>query len=439
MTIGSIQGQGATSPLAGQTVRVEGVVVGDFQQEGSLSGYFLQNTSPDEDPLTSEGVFVYAPGDAPVEVSVGDIVNVAGVVSEYASPNGTLTEITAGNAEVCATGTALPEPATLNLPATPEQREALEGMYVTLPQALTILEHFEFGRYGTVEVGTTRQVTPTAIVEPGEEANALAEEQALARITVDDASSLQNPDPLLHPNGESFSLANDLRAGDQLTNVTGILDYHFGTWAVQPTEAADYTPANPRPEVPEVGGDLTVASFNVLNYFTTIGSRGAESDFEFERQEAKIVSAIAAIDADVVGLIEIENSATDAAVATLVTALNDTMGPGTYAYIPTGRLGTDVITNALIYQPASVRPLGVEAVLDSTVDPTFLSNNRPALAQTFASVGHRRAGDGRREPPEVEGLRMRGRPRHRRRFGQLQPHAHGRGRSAREVARHRPH
>ena len=145
------------------------------RQEGSLSGYFLQSTSPDEDPLTSEGVFVYAPGDAPVEVSVGDIVNVAGVVSEYASPNGTLTEITAGDAEVCATGTALPEPATLTLPATPEQREALEGMYVTLPQSLTILEHFEFGRYGTVEVGTTRQVTPTAIVEPGEEAIALAE------------------------------------------------------------------------------------------------------------------------------------------------------------------------------------------------------------------------------------------------------------------------
>ena len=190
-----------------------------------------------------------------------------------------------------------------------------------------------------------------------------------------------------NPNGDDFSLANDFRAGDLLTNVTGVLDYHFGTWAVQPTEAADYTPANPRPEVPEVGGDLTVASFNVLNYFTTIGSRGAESDFEFERQEAKIVSAIAAIDADVVGLIEIENSATDAAVATLVSALNETVGAGTYAYIPTGRLGTDVITNALIYQPSSVRPLGVEAVLDSTEDPTFLSNNRPALAQTFAPVG----------------------------------------------------
>ena len=371
---------------------------------------------------------------------MGDIVNVAGVVSEYASPNGTLTEITAGNAEVCATGTALPAPATLTLPATPEQREALEGMYVTLPQPLTILEHFEFGRYGTVEVGTHAAADAHRDRRAGRrgdrarrEAGIGADHRRRRRVRS------RTPTRCSTRTVTASAWRTILRAGDQLTNVTGVLDYHFGTWAVQPTEAADYTPANPRPEVPEVGGDLTVASFNVLNYFTTIGSRGAESDYEFERQEAKIVSAIAAIDADVVGLIEIENSATDAAVATLVTALNDTMGAGTYAYIPTGRLGTDVITNALIYQPASVRPLGVEAVLDSTVDPTFLSINRPALAQTFAPVGHRRAGDGRREPPEVEGLRMRGRPRHRRRFGQLQPHAHGCGRSAREVARHRPH
>ncbi|HEX7222665.1 MAG TPA: ExeM/NucH family extracellular endonuclease, partial [Candidatus Limnocylindrales bacterium] len=303
------------------------------------------------------------------------------------SPGGTLTEITAGDAEICQTGTAVPEPATLTLPATPEQREALEGMYVTLPQPLTILEHFEYGRYGTVEVGLTRQLTPTAVVEPGAEAVALLEQYSLERITVDDASSLQNPDPLRHPNGESVTLANDFRAGDQLTGITGVLDYHFGTWAVQPTQAAEYSAANPRPEVPAVGGDLKVASFNVLNYFTTIGSRGAETPAEFDRQEAKIVEAIAAIDADVVGLIEIENSATDTAVKTLVEALNVEAGPGTYAYIPTGLLGTDVITNALIYQPASVQPLGTHKVLDSSVDADFRSNNRPALAQTFGPIG----------------------------------------------------
>ena len=144
-------------------------------------------------------------------------------------------------------------------------------------------------------------MTPTAIVEPGAEAIALAAQQALERITIDDGSSVQNPDPLLHPNGDIFSLENDLRGRRSLANVAGVLDYHFGTWAVQPTARPDYTAANPRPEVPEVGGDLTVSSFNVLNYFTTIGSRGCrEPTSEFERQEAKIVSALAAIDADVV-------------------------------------------------------------------------------------------------------------------------------------------
>ena len=55
---------------------------------------------------------------------------------------------------------------------------------------------------------------------------------------------------------------------------------------------------------------------NVLNYFNGDGlgggfptARGAETPFELDRQEAKIVAALAAIDADVVGLMEIENDA----------------------------------------------------------------------------------------------------------------------------------
>ena len=71
--------------------------------------------------------------------------------------------------------------------------------------------------------------------------------------------------------------------------------------------------------MPEVGGTTKVASFNVLNYFTTLNSRGANDAEEFERQESKIVSAIAKIDADIVGLIEIENNG-DTAVGTLVEA-----------------------------------------------------------------------------------------------------------------------
>ncbi|HEX6954110.1 MAG TPA: ExeM/NucH family extracellular endonuclease, partial [Agromyces sp.] len=223
--------------------------------------------------------------------------------------------------------------------------------------------------------------------DPGsDEAIALAAENAANRITVDDGRSTQNPDPAIHPDGEEFTLENTFRGGDRVTNVTGVLDFAFGLWRIQPTQGADYEPVNLRTDAPEVGGNFTVASFNVLNYFTTLNSRGAITPEEFERQEAKIVAALAEIDADVFGLIEIENNG-DTAVGTLVQALNDEVGPDTYDFISTGVLGTDVITTALIYKPSAVTPVGEHAVLDSSVDERFNDDaNRPALAQTFADV-----------------------------------------------------
>jgi hypothetical protein len=94
------------------------------------------------------------------------------------------------------------------------------------------------------------------------------------------------------------------------------------------------------------------------------------------------------MDADVVGLIEIENDRPgpnpDYAAADLVAGLNDLMGAGTYDYIPTGAIGTDAIKVALIYKPGKVTPVGAYAVLDSSVDPRFLDDyNRPVLAQSF--------------------------------------------------------
>ena len=86
---------------------------------------------------------------------------------------------------------------------------------------------------------------------------------------------MQNPDPAIHPNGDEFTLDNRFRGGDLVTNATGVLDYRFDLWRVQPTEGADYEAVNLRPDAPDVSSDLNVASFNVLNYFTTLGSRGA--------------------------------------------------------------------------------------------------------------------------------------------------------------------
>ena len=56
------------------------------------------------------------------------------------------------------------------------------------------------------------------------------------------------------------------------------MDYSFGLYRVQPTEGADYASANPRPASPaDVGGASQVATFNVLNYFTTLDTVGCRA------------------------------------------------------------------------------------------------------------------------------------------------------------------
>jgi hypothetical protein len=89
----------------------------------------------------------------------------------------------------------------------------------------------------------------------------------------------------------------------------------------------------------------------------------------------------------VVGLIEIENHAADAAEIDLVAGLNDLLGAGTYDYVPAGVTGPDVIKVAFIYQPDSVALAGSSATLDTLgfLDPnsTGVDRNRAALAQTF--------------------------------------------------------
>lgn len=399
--IHDIQGNGLASPIVGTEVAIEAIVVGDFQNNasidnGNLNGFYVQeeDAEVDADPATSEGIFVFAAGSD--DVSVGDKVRVRGNVTEF---NG-LTEL--GGVTLllqCSTGNALPSAASVNLPvASVNDFEAFEGMAVTLPQALVISEYFNFDRFGEIVLTSERHLTPTAEFEPGPDAIQAAQNFLLDRITLDDGRSAQNPDPAIHPNGNVFDLTNLFRGGDTVQNVTGVMDYSFSLYRIQPTQGADYTSINVRTTQPnDVGGNIKVASFNVLNYFTTIDTgaficgpsatqecRGADNATELARQRAKIVSALSAINADVVGLFEIENNITDVATADLVSGLNDIFGAGTYDYIATGAIGTDAIRLAIIYKPASVSPVGSFAVLNTAVDPRFIdTKNRPSLAQSF--------------------------------------------------------
>ncbi|WP_144719832.1 ExeM/NucH family extracellular endonuclease [Agrococcus jejuensis] len=379
--ISAVQGAGDASPIVGSAVEVQGIVVA---VQPDLLGFVVQEELADQDAdaLTSEAVFVYDV-DAAADVAVGDAVRVGGEVAEEAG----LTRLEITGIGGCAEAQTLPPTTEVSLPL--QSPESLESMLVTVPQTLSVIETFEYARFGTIVLGTDRQFQPTALFAPGSaEAVALAASNSANRLILDDASILQNPVTPLHPNGQPTTLDNLFRGGDTVANVTGTLDWRIteagdADWRIQPTEGADYTAANPRPEVPDVGGSLQVASFNVLNYFTTLGSRGANSAAEFDRQEAKIVAAILELDADIVGLIEIENNGT--AVQTLVDALNEAAGSEVYTPIITGLLGTDAITQAFIYKADVVTPQGAFAALDGDIDPRFdTDRNRPALTQTFA-------------------------------------------------------
>jgi predicted extracellular nuclease len=222
----------------------------------------------------------------------------------------------------------------------------------------------------------------------------------LNRIVLDDGNNLQNIDPTLYPAG-GLAANYTLRVGDTVAAGRFVLEQRFGVYRLQPVGAMEIQPTNPRPAGPaDVGGNLHVAALNVLNFFTTLDTspigcgptgtlecRGANTAQELARQRDKTVSEILGLDADILGLMEVQNDG-GATLQYLVDALNGVTAPGTYDFVHTGTIGTDAIKVALLYRPAEVSPVGAYAILDHTVDARFRDTlNRPALAQTFDTVG----------------------------------------------------
>jgi len=237
-------------------------------------------------------------------------------------------------------------------------------------------------------------MNPTQVVTPGEAAQQLGAANDLRRITLDDGRTEQNPEVVPYPAPE-LSANNTVRIGDSVGPISGVLTYGFDAYRIHPTAAPVFTPTNMRSAAPSLPGtgSLRVASFNVLNYFNGAegfpAGRGADTATEFVRQRAKIISALVAMDADIVGLVEIENNGygVDSAIQDLVNGLSD--AGLNYSIVDPGldSIGTDQIAVGFIYKTDTVATEGDSAILDSSVDPDFIDDkNRPALAQTFSEV-----------------------------------------------------
>ncbi|MEK8045326.1 ExeM/NucH family extracellular endonuclease [Ideonella margarita] len=411
LSIPQIQGTGRTSAHVGRAVRTQGVVT-----LVTNNSFYMQDLVGDGNPATSDGILVFT--STKPTVAAGQLVSLVGTVAEFntgAAGNAdtvanTVTQLTTiSQLQVLGTGYSI-TPVNLTLPlASRDDFERVEGMLVNIAGPLTVSQNYFLGRFGQLTLSAGRLETPTNKHRPGSsQALALAALNARSRVMLDDATSLQNPNPTPWLAGD-----NTVRAGDTLSSVTGVVDFGLasstntepGDWKIQPVQVGTFSRANARTVVPpKVGGNLKLGSFNVLNYFTTFTNgntasgqtgqgctlgnsnaasncRGASNLAEFNRQRSKIIEAMAAIDADALGLMEIQNNGSTA-VQNLVDGLNARVGAGTYAAVPdpAAGTGTDAIKVAMIYKPGKLTRVG------ASQSDTAAINNRPPLAQTFAAA-----------------------------------------------------
>lgn len=423
--ISAIQGTGDKTPLDQQTVTTLGIVTAAYPT-GNFNGVYLQTPGSggvEKKPGdASDGIFYYSQV-AAAGLKIGDCVEVTAKAGEYYG----LTQLSGGSFQ--SSQGCEPVKATVleTLPATDADKEPYEGMLVLPKGTYTITNNYQLNQYGQLGLafGDQPLFVATDVVRPGKTAEDYEAENLKKYITLDDGSSwdyMKNDTAKKSPL-PYLSQTTPMRTNSHLTfEKPVILDYRF-QWNFQPTsqvvgpDAPFLTSENDRPAKPaDVGGDVKLATFNVLNYFTDLGKdepgckyysdmngdpvatnyctvRGAYSESAFKDQQEKIVAAINGLGADVVGLEEVQNSAQipskpgqnrDKALAALVKALNDAGGRWDYVPSPIVVPGSeDVIRTAFIYNPTTVELVGPSRIL---IDDAF-ANARQPLAQEFKAKG----------------------------------------------------
>jgi predicted extracellular nuclease len=309
--IHDIQGTTRISPYAGQKVSgVAGIVTG-VRTYGSSRGFWMQDPDPDDNPATSEGVFVFT-GSTP-KVAVGDSATVTGTVSEYvpggtSSGNQSLTEITKPTVTVLSSGNAVPAPVVIDahsVPAeyTPAGDPAANGSIngLTLQPSRYALDYYESLEGMNVQVADARVVTATdpynelwVTVKPHEHASRRGG-------TVYGSYDSQNTGRLQIQSLGSSADFPEANVGDTLAGTTtGPLDYNqFGGYTLVAGRLGTLESGGLQRETTrkQERGELAVATYNVENL--------DPSDTTFAAHASAIVNNLQS--PDIVSLEEIQD------------------------------------------------------------------------------------------------------------------------------------
>ncbi|WP_369367446.1 endonuclease/exonuclease/phosphatase family protein [Streptomyces sp. CG4] len=310
--IHDIQGTTRISPFAGQQVTDVPGIVTATRTYGSSKGFWIQDPNPDDDPRTSEGVFVFT-GSTP-KVAVGDSVTVTGTVSEYvpggtSSGNQSVTEITKPTITTVSTGNAVPAPVVIDEDAVPDEYApqgdtAANGSIdsLTLDPSTYALDYYESLEGMNVQVRDARVVGRTdpyselwVTVKPWEHRNRRGgtvygsyDSQNTGRLQIQSLGATAD-----------FPKAN---VGDTLAGTTtGPLDFNqFGGYTLVANQLGTLKNGGLQRETTrkQSNRELAVATYNVENL--------DPSDNTFDQHAAAIVNNLQS--PDIVSLEEIQDN-----------------------------------------------------------------------------------------------------------------------------------
>ncbi|WP_028771556.1 ExeM/NucH family extracellular endonuclease [Shewanella waksmanii] len=380
MSPSEIQGTGFTSPLiaAGETESAEKVAV-----EGIVSakvaipneGFYLRNIVSDNNPETSDGIFVSS--SAAGELKVGQTVCIGSKVAEFEGQT-QLSADTAFSWNVTDTN-ILTQPTDIEVISADngsfdKTLERYEGMLVNLPadldphtdgdQDMRITRSFSYN-YLLSSKGHNRNNMVAAYKRPNlqpnhlhvagsPESKAAYEQNNDYRLVIESSPKSNGTEIPYYAGFNSDPHTNYIRIDDSLVNAQGVIS-QYETELIPGTDKFDQdysltitnqlTSDNfihnlPRTEKPDLKDTVAeddfairISSQNLFNFFNSpfggdnnnFGqSRGADSYDEYINQRTKLVEIIRAQDADVMALMEIENNGFGdaSAIAEIVNQVN---------------------------------------------------------------------------------------------------------------------
>ncbi|WP_058044955.1 endonuclease/exonuclease/phosphatase family protein [Streptomyces roseifaciens] len=319
LRIHDIQGRTRVSPLAGQQVSDVPGVVTAVRAFGSARGFWIQDTRPDRNDATSEGVFVFTGSTAP-SVAVGDAVTVSATVTEY-YPGGekaglqSVTQLTRATWTVHSSGNALPAPVRLRPSQIPD-RYAPDARGGSVEKLALRPGSYALDRYESLEgmrvsvqdapvVGATSEHKDLWVTaEPRH--NRTARGGTLYGSYGDPNAGRVKVVSLIPFAQRPFPVAN---VGDELTGTTaGPLDYdNFGGYTLQATELGKLADRGLKRETTrkQRSDELAVATYNVEN----LSPRTPQA--KFDRLAAALVTNLASPDIVALEEVQDDNGTTD--------------------------------------------------------------------------------------------------------------------------------